>query len=173
LLDRGVGERGLTSNLTGNTAEETREALHQWLRLRLIDQSTNVVARLIYYPFIVLLILIVAQNRLFDDWHWNVPLSFIALLSGGTALVCGLLLQRSAKKAKEKALEALAKIVVRRVGSPRDEFRKKIERLRTDVESMSSSAFASFFQNPVLGALLLPLGGGGTLAALETLLSHP
>src|SRR5262249_16833569 len=119
-----------------------------------------------------LLILIVAQNRLFDDWHWNVPLSFIALLSGGTALVCAVLLQRSAKRAKEKALEVLEQIVVRRVGSSQDQIREKIERIRSEIEGMNSGAFASFFQNPVVGALLLPLAGGGGLAALETLLSH-
>jgi hypothetical protein len=173
LMPQRASERGLDLNASDEaTGCEAEEALRQWLLIRLINDATNVVARLIYYPFIVLLILIVAQNQLFDDWHWNVPLVLIVVLSGGTALVCGLLLQRSAKKAKEQALEVLAKIVVRRVGRPEDEFREKIERLRTEVENLNSSAFASFFQNPVLGALLLPLGGGGSLAALETLLSH-
>jgi hypothetical protein len=63
---------------------------------------------------VVLLVLIVAHNRLFDDWHWNAPLSIMALFSAGTAVACGVMLQRAAKKAKVKALEALDELLRKR-----------------------------------------------------------
>ncbi len=174
LLFQRAKERNLILNSAnkGVTADDANEALDQWLRIQLIDEATNVVAQLIYFPFVVLLVLIVAQNRLFENWHWNIPLSLIAVLSACTALVCALLLQRSAKRAKEKSLEILDRVLLRRTGDLRNEHWAKIEQIKTDVAAVNSSAFAGFFQNPIVGAVLLPLGGGGGLAALEAALSH-
>jgi hypothetical protein len=170
LLAQQSQRKGL--RLVGAHGNDARDSLGQWLHLRLIDEATIVVAHLIYSPFVVLLMLIVAQNRLFDDWHWNIPLILVALLSAGTALVCALLLQRAAKRTKEQALEKLGVIVRRWVGCDESGFREKVERLRKDVEEIHTGAFAGFLYNPVMRALLLPVAGGGGLASLEALLRY-
>jgi hypothetical protein len=154
-------------------AGEIPQAVGQWLSLRLIDAVTNVVAgRLIYYPFVVLLVLIVAQNRLFDNWHWNTPLALMALFNAGVAVVCAVLLQRAAKGARAQALGVLDGLLRVRVGSPEDPVREKFSQIRSDIDGINTGAFAGFYQNPVVGAILLPLGGGGGLAALEALLGY-
>ncbi|HEY7312917.1 MAG TPA: hypothetical protein VH643_26370 [Gemmataceae bacterium] len=177
-LVEGMARRwGLLLRTADGTAEvpqasAIKEAASQWLLIHLIDQVTNVVARLIYYPFVVLLVLIVAQNRLFDDWHWNVPWALMALFNAGAAVVCGVMLQRAAKRAKGKALEALDGLLRERAGAGDDPLRDKFVQIRTDIEGTRTGAFASWSQNPVVGAILLPLFGGGGLAALEMLLAY-
>jgi hypothetical protein len=175
LVARTAGRWGLSLRTADGTAEVPQapaieEAVGQWLLIRLIDDVTNVVARMIYYPFVVLLVLIVAQNRLFDDWHWNTPLALMALFNAGAAVVCGVMLQRAAKGARAKALEALDDLLRQRAGD--DPLRDKFAQIRADVEGTTTGAFASFSQNPVVGAILLPLFGGGGLAALEALLTY-
>jgi hypothetical protein len=81
------------------------------------------------------------------------------------------LLQHSARAAKDRALAELGRLALRRVGGPHDEFRAKVERIRADVEGLRSGAFAGFSQNPVVRGLLLSLGGGGALTLLEMLLN--
>jgi hypothetical protein len=177
LVERRARRWGLSLRTADGTAEvpeasAIKVAVGQWLLIRLIDDVTNVVARLIYYPFVVLLVLIVAQNRLFDDWHWNVPLALMAMFNAGVAVVCGVMLQRAAKSAKGKALGALDGLLRERAGAGDDPLREKFVQTRADIEGTSTGAFASPSQNPVVGAILLPLFGGGGLAALEMLLAY-
>jgi hypothetical protein len=154
-------------------AGETPQAVGQWLSIRLIDAVTNVVAgRLIYYPFVVLLVLIVAQNRLFDNWHWTTPLALMALFNAGVAIVCAVLLQNAAKRARARALSALDDLLRARIGPPHDSVREKMGRIRSEIKAVNTGAFANWSQNPVIGAVLLPLMGGGGLAALEALLRY-
>jgi hypothetical protein len=152
--------------------EENKEALRQWLLIRFVADATNVVARSIYYPFVVLLILIIAQNRIFTDWHWNIPFILVALLSSGGALTCAVLLQHAARRARERALEVLDRLIRPRLGIKDDEIRPRYEQIRTEIENMESGAFATFTRNPIVGAILIPLGGGGGLAALQALLPY-
>jgi hypothetical protein len=160
-------------SLTGrHDADLHRRALEQWLLIRLVADATNVVARSIYYPFVVLLILVLAQNRVFDDWHWNIPLLAVALLCAAAALVCAWLLQHAARRTRQKALEVLDGLIRGRLGAPDDPQRARYEQIRTEVDGMESGAFAGFARNPIVGAVLLPLGGGGGLAALQALLPY-
>jgi hypothetical protein len=171
LLDGEAAKRGLP--LRWEWERKTSwEAVGHLLRIRLINDVTNVVAHLIYYPFVVLLVLIVAQNRLFDDWHWNVPLVLVALGTAGTAVVCAFLLQRTARGAKETALQALDGLLLPRAGVPADEVRDKLTQVRSEIEGATSGAFAGWSQSPIVQAVLIPLAGGGGLAALEAILPY-
>jgi hypothetical protein len=154
-------------------SEEVPRAVGQWLSIRLIDAVTNMVAsRLIYYPFVVLLVLVVAQNPLFDNWHWNTPLALMALFNAGVAVVCAVLLQRAARGARSRALSTLDDLLRARVGPAEDNVREKLARIRSEIKGITTGAFAGFSQNPVVGAVLLPLMGGGGLAALDALLRY-
>jgi len=148
-------------------------AVGQWLSIRLIDAVTYVVAaRLIYYPFVVLLVLVVAQNPLFDNWHWNTPWALMAFFNAGVAVICAVLLQSAAKRARNRALSTLDDLLRARVGPAEDALRKRLVRIKSEIEGTNSGAFAGFSQNPVVGAVLLPLMGGGGLALLETVLRY-
>jgi hypothetical protein len=150
---------------------EVPRAVGQWLSIRLIDAVTDVVAgRLIYYPFVVLLVLVVAQNPLFGNW--NVPQALMALFNAGVAVVCAVLLQRAAKGARSRALSTLDELLRARVGPGEDTVRQKLVQIRGEIEGTTTGAFAGFSQNPVVGAVLLPLLGSGGLAALEFLLRY-
>ncbi len=168
LVAKYAEERGLTP--AAASGDPARLAVNELLRVRLIAAATHVVSQLIFDPFVVLLVLIVAQSPLFVAWQWHIPALTVAFLSASTALACAVILQRSAKEARTKAIEALDRVLLPLTKD--DESREKVLQIRAEVQDMDSGVFAGFAQNPVVYALLLPLGGGGGLAALQALLPY-
>jgi hypothetical protein len=152
--------------------DPAKAAVDQWLCVRLIAAVTEVVAQLIYCPFVVLLVVLVAHNRIFNDWHWNGPYVVILVFYAGAAVLCAVELQRAAKAARRDALHELDGLVRARVGPEHDELREKLTRIRSDIAGYKTGAFASFRQNPIIRAVLLPLFGAGGLAAVEALLQY-
>jgi hypothetical protein len=161
-----AAERGLTLQ------QRDKDAIDQVLLVRLMDATTNLVARLLYAPFTVLLVLVVAQSEIFDHRTWNAPLLLTVLLNLAVAVSCAVLLQRSAKKAKEKVLGKMDQLISQSIGRKDERGRQTFGRIKEEIANMQSGAFASFYQNPVLRAILIPLGGGGSMAALEMLLPY-
>jgi hypothetical protein len=151
---------------------DVRTALDHWLTVRLIHQVTNVVARLILSPFVVLLVLFVAQNRIFADWHWDPASVFITLSCSVICLALAVLLQRSAREARANSVKALDRLLLPRAGRTEDPVGTKLARVRSDVAGFNTGAFASWWTNPVAQAVLLAAGGGGALAALEAALTY-
>jgi hypothetical protein len=152
---------------------DVRGAVGEWLSIRLIEAVTNVVAgRLIYYPFVVLLVLFVAQNPIFDNWHLNVLWAWIALFYASGTVVCAVFLQIAAKRARSRALGVLDDFLRARPGTLEAAVRKQLTKIRSEIEGVDTGAFAGFSNNPVVRAVLLPLGGGAGLVALDALLNY-
>jgi hypothetical protein len=169
LVAKFAAERGLKP--TEADTDPARAALNELIRVRLIASATYVASRLVFDPFVILLVLVVAQSPLFVPWQWNIPQFTIGLVGAGTALGCAVILQRSAKDGRAKAVEALDRILLQQTGQDAAT-RKKVSQVRAELNGMDTGVFAGFANNPVVHALLLPLGGGGGLAALEALLPH-
>ena len=47
------------------------EGLLQYMQIRFIAIRTRAVGEIIYYPFVILFLLVVAHNSWFDDWRWT------------------------------------------------------------------------------------------------------
>lgn len=167
LLARHAEKCGLT--LTAAENDPARRAIDELLRIRLIAAVTDVVARLIFDPFVVLVVMVVAQSPLFIAWQWNLPQYTVLFLAGITALACAVVLQRSARDARTKAIEELDQILAP-LGGEYNETRQKVAQIRTEIHRLRSGVYAPFAQNPIFHALILPLGGGGGLAVLQAFL---
>ena len=144
--------------------------LADWLNIRMIARCTEVVGRLVYYPFIVILLMILARNPWFDDWRWPPSLVIIFGVNSAFALCCGLVLRHTAEKARRKAIDNLEArlLVVRRTDG--DERRAKpIGQLVEEIKAMREGAFSPYTENPVLGAILIPLGGTGIVSLIQYL----
>src|SRR5262249_41918902 len=140
LVARHAAERGL--QLSGVHGDVAREAVDELLKIRLIAAATQVVSRLIFDPFVVLLVLVVAQSPLFIAWSWYLPALLVAFLGAGTALACAVILQRSAKDGRAKAVAALDRLLLPLEGNDTDETRAKVLQLRTEIADTDSGIFA-------------------------------
>jgi hypothetical protein len=153
------------------------EDVREWLNIRLIAMRTSVVGKLIYYPFIVMLIMIVARHGFTDNWRWNLPLLLVISLSFLAATASAFFLRGAAEKARRTSVERLrdqltkvwSKGASETNRAQRERRARQLEITIADVENMKEGAFSPPWQNPVLRALLIPLGGAGSLALIDQL----
>lgn len=205
------------------------EYLSDWIDINFIAQRTRDVDRLIYYPFAVLFLMIMARLPFFDRWTWPLSLIIVMGLNSLIALLSVYRLRVTAEKARSFALERLNTHLVTAMGRPEESDREQaaqagprqeaVEREETpapreivpagsglaapgtpgnpgtavmatsqvetqaavhpeasvaqlrwmidEIKAMRTGAFAPIAEQPVLRAILMPLGGGGLVALLE------
>jgi hypothetical protein len=145
--------------------------LCRWTDIGVIARHTKAMAQLIYYPFIVMLLMLIARGRYFDNWNMPLGLCMVILLSLIYAIYCAIALRRAAEKARRTAIEKIKmarfKESVRLKPSEKkvDQFNMIIETIR----SMREGAFASIPNQPWVQSLALFFGGSGSLVFLNYL----
>jgi hypothetical protein len=144
--------------------------LRDYIDMRLIAERTEVVSSIIYYPFLVLLLLIVARSPLFDNWVWHLPILALLGFSAGIIVLSAHLLSAAAEEARGVGLRrmniALLKAKAAEDKIATDLLTHAIEAVRNAAEG----AYRPFTQQPIVRALLIPFGGYGGLAIVEYLL---
>lgn len=143
--------------------------LDDWLDIRLITRLTKAVGTLIYYPFIVLALVIIARDGYFDDWDFPVGLVVMYVLGVACIIACAVLLRRAAEEARKKAVDNLKnKLFLVKGGGPQHaHVAAQISLTVQEIEAEREGAFAPWTQRPVFGAILYPSGGVGLIALLE------
>ena len=145
--------------------------LDHWIDLQFAAQRTRVVTRLIYYPFIVLSLLLVARHRAFDDWELPWLLLGMGLLSLAIVLACAVALRRAVEQSRQAALREVdhAMLRVAAPGASEPVATPQLQWLRREIEALREGAFAPFSQQPLLKAVLLPFATLGGTVVLDYL----
>ena len=143
--------------------------LEEWLDMQIIAGRSAEVSKLIYYPFITLLLLIAARAGYWDDWAWPPLLILVFVLNAAWAVSNAVVLQRSAKQAKAKALESVHQKLCRLPEQGSELRIKRLNKIQKDISAMNSGVFAGYLNNPILGALSLPVMGTIIALAIEFL----
>ena len=137
--------------------------------VHVIAKHSEVVARFIYYPFLVMIVMLISRTSYFDYWDLPLGLLIVILLGVGWAVYCAVKLRRSAEKARRIAVERLWKQQVHAMGQG-DKAKHVTEQIGLVLDSIRSirqGAFVPFFQQPFVQAVGLFLGSGGSLLLLE------
>lgn len=146
--------------------------LDPWIDANLLADHTEGISRLIFFPLILLGLLFIARLQIFDNWSANnvvivVLVVFLFWMVGvATALNIG------AEIARRRALEILRLDMLWLKGSSNPDdlaLAEQFQSLIKQVEELRRGAFAPFFEQPLVRAVLVPLGGVGGLQLLEFL----
>jgi uncharacterized integral membrane protein len=139
-----------------------------WEKIENIAKTTDNVGKMIYAPFIILLLMIVSRHPIFDHWGWPIPLILVILLSITGALYAAFMLRRTAEKFRRDVLRTLEDDYVEtklKEGDSKDA--NTIHFLITRIQSLNQGAFSSLSKNPILRAVLIPFGGVGALSLID------
>lgn len=149
------------------------EHLNDWIDLQFVCRRTRCVGALIYYPFIVLSLMMLARSSFFDDWYTAPSIAVLATLNFAIVLSCAFALRRSVEASRRQALGRLRDEVLRAKGTGNSVLVTQLEALRERVEQLREGAFAPYLQQPVLKAVLLPFltFGGSSLFDYLTLVN--
>lgn len=148
--------------------------LDDWIDMQLIARRTAHVAPMVIGPFVVLAILLVARARVFDNWSINMA---VALTASTTLLWLMLLsawLKRIVEQSRVRALASMQADLrwLRGAGPEWKDLVQPFEKMIEQVRDMRAGAFAGFFEQPLLRALLVPLGSAGGAQLFEYLASY-
>ncbi|MCP4608369.1 MAG: hypothetical protein GY845_06610 [Planctomycetes bacterium] len=138
--------------------------------VQFVTQLTEDIGKMIYWPFIVLAVMVAARFPYFDRWNFPISLIILYVIPSIYLIVCAVKLQRTAKKVRAKALDYLnEQRFAARFGE--DENRKRVIKLTyiiRKIESVHEGAFRPFYENPVIH-VILGSGSAGLLALLKYL----
>jgi hypothetical protein len=143
--------------------------LDDWIDARLLGEHTAVIGPLIFFPFILLALMIVARSHLFDNWQ--IGNSIMVMFAGFVlwSLAMAALLNYGAESARAKAVQRMQADLLWLKGAGPDYagLAEQFPGLIDQVRNLRQGAFAPFFQQPLVRALLVPLGGAGGIQLLE------
>lgn len=153
------------SHLSPPLNEEELSAYHE---IFFVAQRTQAVAPLIWYPLLVLTLLIVARSSFFDNWTWPGSLVLLSGITAAWALGSAILLRRAAEQLRETALNDLRRF--RLLGRESEAKRETFDELIAEIRNLKTGAFAPLTDQPFVRAVLFPGAGLGVLAVAQRLL---
>ncbi|MFZ6751233.1 hypothetical protein [Undibacterium sp. Ren11W] len=157
-----------------DSASVEHSLLDDWLDVQVVARRTEYVSRLVIGPFAVLALLVIARSRLFDNWSLTPAIAIAISVYLVWLVLLALLLKLAAEKAKRRALISM-NADLRWLEGSGTEMAKLVDpfkRLIVSVETNQTGAFVPLFEQPLLRALLVPLGGAGGAHLFDLLLGH-
>ncbi len=139
-----------------------------WLDVRLVAAVTRPVGNLVWYPVVVLILIVLALHPLFDAWSLPPALILVLTLAVAYAVGCAWALRRAAERVREQAVQQLSAAILR--GQGRADARECIEPIQTMLAAVIATrdgAFRPFSQQPVVQALLTLASSISGLALLQ------
>jgi len=146
----------------------TEEELSAYHEIFFVAQRTQAVAPLIWYPLLVLTLLVVARLSFFDNWTWPASLVLIFGITAAWALGSAILLRHAAEQLRETALNDLRWF--RLLGRGSEAKRETFDELIAEIRNLKTGAFAPLTDQPFVHAVLFPGAGLGLLAVGQRLL---
>src|ERR1700674_1309459 len=147
-----------------------KEDLARYYDIAFVAQRTEVVAPLIWYPLIILAVMILARSTYFDNWTWPFSLVLIFTLNALWAFGAAALLRRAAEDLRAAALNSLE---VLRIKSYKDPERQAMfAELIAEIRGLKRGAFAPLSEQPFVRAVILPSGGLGLIAVAQRLFEN-
>jgi hypothetical protein len=145
-----------------------------------VHQHTQAVGKLIYYPFIVLFLLVAARLPLFDNWGWPKGLTLLFVVNAALLIWSAFRLRRVAREVRKNALDFLAELrskfvgkadcLVEVSGSWREAgYAHKIDALMNEIRGLHEGSYSSWFADPAFVAAFVPGGCYSILALLHEL----
>ena len=193
MLSASVDPELLRSGLPGTTWVDPigETARGHWVRFRLAVEVAAAVNRLIYLPFIVLLLLAPIRSRVFDAWDFSLPYAALLVISLVIAVRCALDLRRQAERLRAHVLKELDHEAERwesrkgagapdaATGGSAGEVSTSdaaprlhaalLQRLAAEIRAVRDGPFRPFSQEPVVRGLLVVLGSTGGITTAEFL----
>jgi hypothetical protein len=140
----------------------TEEELSAYNEIFFVAQRTQVIAPLIWYPLVVLTLIVVARASLFDSWTWPPGLVLIFAITAAWAVGSAILLRRAAEQLRETALNDLRRF--RLLGREVEAKRQMFDELIAEIRDLKTGAFVPLSDQPFIRAVLFPGAALGLLA---------
>lgn len=139
-----------------------KEHAKAWILVHLIGERTDVVTRLIYYPVIIILLMLLSRSTYFDNWDFPQALAIIVSLNFIIALGSVVVLNFVAQSARKGILRNLEEEQIAGDKPKQESYEASSSERKELIQQLSSlqtGAYLPVWQQPPVRATLMLLGG--------------
>ncbi len=126
----------------------------EYLDVRFIADRTAVVGKLILYPFVMLVLMVIARLPHFDNWDWPPALVAVFFINFLYAVACQWMLSGAASRIRRLSLNRLRAVML---GLSHDQEKPRLDRLDNlvaEIQAIRHGAFAPVTEQPLVAVLL-------------------
>jgi len=147
--------------------EQLNYLAHEGFKIKLIAERTEEIGRLIYYPFLIIIIVLISRSSYFDNWGLPQGIAIVVAINILLLISAGTKIRYEAEKCRRIAVKKLnAELMdLKGVAAPSAKTDStQIQQLLEEVKSIRNGAFLPFTEQPLLRASLLLFGAIGITA---------
>ena len=128
-------------------------------KINLIAERTSEISSLIYYPFVIIILLLISRSSYIDNWELPQAVAIVILMNVAFIIVSGLKLHHEALKIRKECLLTMEQ---ERIANIKDkDTEKQITYLIDQVKNIKAGAFLPLFEQPIFRAAILLAGAIG------------
>jgi hypothetical protein len=142
-------------------SERLKLLSHESFKIELIAERTEEIGHLIYYPFLMIIIMLISRSSYFDNWGLPQGIAIVVSISILMLISAGVKVRNEAEKCRGEVLGKLNAKLLEIKGCSAPSSRTdiaQIQQLIGDVKSIRNGAFQPFTEQPLLRASLLLFG---------------
>ena len=143
--------------------------VHDWIDLDFVAKRTKCIGSLIYFPFVLIALLIVSRSNIFANYAPSLTILIAQGISLSIAFSCAIMLCWVARATRDVAKQNLMEGIIRAKDAESNlQLAGQLETLLIRVAQLNDGAFSPFSQQPLVKALLFPLSSAGWVALIES-----
>jgi hypothetical protein len=144
------------------------EEISLLVTVRLIAEHTNAVMKIIYYPFALVLLMLLARSPLFDYLNLPLPLIILSSLLLAALLLSAYSVRSAAHEAREEVLSRMRGMLTAAMADEASSSRvEQLKQLIDEIRREQRGAYGPMARGPIVGSLALFFGGSGGLLLIQ------
>jgi len=144
------------------------ELVHDWIDLEFVAKRTNCIGSLIYFPFLMIALLILSRSNIFANYAPSLTIPIWFGISLSIVLSCAVMLWWVARATRDIAKQNLTEGIIRAKEAEGNlRLAKQLETLLVRVGQLNEGAFSPLPQQPLVKAFLFPLSSAGWVALIQ------
>ena len=135
-----------------------------WVKMQIIAQRTQVIGDMIYYPYAVIVLMLLARTSYFDQWGFPQALAVIVAFNIFFATTNAFRLKSRAEKARQIIVSELDEILhleLNKKERSEENIAEQTQRLIDEINNIKTGAYRPVLEQPAVRAFAFMLGGLG------------
>jgi len=143
--------------------------MHDWVDLDFVGRRTRCVGSLVYFPFVLIALLVISRSTVFANFAPNLAVLMTQGISLTFVFASTVMLWWAATTVRDTTRRNLMNRIIsaKARGAESSGYAQQLEVLLLRVEQLKEGAFGPISQQPLVRAVLLPLGSFGWASLIE------
>lgn len=133
-------------------------------KLQLVAWLTARIDVFIYYPAVLMALMLLARTDYLDNWDFPLGLIIVVGLGAGYVVASAVLLRGASEEARRHVLHELSN---RLLAAPQPTTAEHLKQVMENISGVREGAFRPYTELPVFRAVALPSGAYGVVAFIE------